>query len=59
LFAFVGIREVGPHEVTLGASRRKEKEQDLLETCREGATHMPWTPRLLEASRRAFLEPWP
>jgi len=36
--------------MTLGASRRKEKEQDLLEASREGATHMPWTPRLLETS---------
>jgi len=41
---------VGPHEVTLGTYRRKEKEQGLLETSREGEAHMPWTPRLLEAS---------
>ena len=45
--------------MTLGVSRRKEKEQDLLETFRKGTSHMPWTPRLLEASRRAFWKPWP
>jgi len=50
---------VGTHEATHGTTRRKEKEQDLLETSRKGAAHMPWSPRLLEASKRTPLELWP